>query len=159
MRDVAWAPSIGSSRTIIASCSQDRRVIIWTNEGSSWTPKTLHTFDDVVWHVSWSVSGNMLAVSGGDNKVSLWKEDIQGNWSCISDVNNKAGPQGWLIFNDHHSFHKLLIYAIIVKCEKSFSYSLNTNRTAKIKGSYTAIFYSSKPPWKTIANSCFFQLK
>ena len=62
--------------------------------GSSWTPKTLHTFDDVVWHVSWSVSGNMLAVSGGDNKVSLWKEDIQGNWNCISDVSSKAGAQG-----------------------------------------------------------------
>jgi len=94
VRDVAWAPSIGSNRSIIASCSQDRRVIIWTNEGSSWTPKTLHTFDDVVWHVSWSVSGNMLAVSGGDNKVSLWKEDIQGNWNCISDVSSKAGAQG-----------------------------------------------------------------
>ncbi len=90
IRDVAWAPSLSSSRSIIASCSQDRRVIIWTNEGSSWTPKTLHTFEDVVWHVSWSVSGNMLAVSGGDNKVSLWKEDIQGSWNCISDVGTKA---------------------------------------------------------------------
>merc|ERR1712176_1217311 len=30
VRDVAWAPSIGSNRSIIASCSQDRRVIIWT---------------------------------------------------------------------------------------------------------------------------------
>ena len=34
VRDVAWAPSIGSNRSIIASCSQDRRVIIWTNEGT-----------------------------------------------------------------------------------------------------------------------------
>jgi hypothetical protein len=32
--------------------------------------RVLHTFDDVVWHVSWSVSGNILAVSGGDNKVT-----------------------------------------------------------------------------------------
>ena len=75
---------------MIASCSQDRRVIIWTNEGSSWTPKTLDTFDDVVWHVSWSVSGNMLAVSGGDNKVSLWKQSIEGQWNCISDVSSKS---------------------------------------------------------------------
>ena len=35
VRDVAWAPSIGSNRSIIASCSQDRRVIIWTNEGKT----------------------------------------------------------------------------------------------------------------------------
>ena len=31
----------------------------------------LHTFEDVVWHVSWSVTGNILAVSGGDNKVKF----------------------------------------------------------------------------------------
>ena len=33
--------------------------------------RTMHTFDDVVWHVSWSVMGDILAVSGGDNKVKL----------------------------------------------------------------------------------------
>ena len=55
----------------MASSSQDRRVNIWTlKDGSSWVPKVLHTFEDVVWHVSWSVSGNILAVSGGDNKVN-----------------------------------------------------------------------------------------
>lgn len=93
VRDVAWAPSLGKNRTIIASCSQDRRVIIWTNEADSgtWTPKILNTFDDVVWHVSWSVSGNMLAVSGGDNKVSLWKETLEGHWVCISDVSKGQG--------------------------------------------------------------------
>jgi hypothetical protein len=26
-----------------------------------------------VWKVSWSIMGNILAVSQGDNKVSLWK--------------------------------------------------------------------------------------
>lgn len=88
VRDAAWAPSIGLSRTVIASCSQDRRVILWTNDGvsSSWTQRVLHTFEDVVWHVSWSVTGNILAVSGGDNKVSLWKETVEGQWVCISDV-------------------------------------------------------------------------
>ena len=29
----------------------------------------LKKFGDVVWHVSWSVTGNILVVSGGDNKV------------------------------------------------------------------------------------------
>ncbi|XP_076329062.1 protein SEC13 homolog isoform X3 [Tachypleus tridentatus] len=92
VRDVAWAPSIGLPHSIIASCSQDRRVIIWKNDGtnSTWNYKVLHTFDDVVWHASWSVTGNVLAVSGGDNKVSLWKETPDGQWVCIS--NNH--PQG-----------------------------------------------------------------
>ena len=34
-----------------------------------------------------SVAGNMLAVSGGDNKVSIWKEEPVGTWVCISDLN------------------------------------------------------------------------
>ena len=33
----------------------------------------------------------MLAVSGGDNKVSLWKETLEGHWVCISDVNKGQG--------------------------------------------------------------------
>lgn len=89
VRDVAWAPSIGLPNSIIASCSQDCRVIIWTNDSSSnnWTSKVLNKFSDVVWHVSWSDTGNILAVSGGDNKVSLWKETLEGQWVCISDAN------------------------------------------------------------------------
>ncbi|GLV43339.1 Secretory 13 [Carabus blaptoides fortunei] len=91
VRDVAWAPSLGLHRSYIASCSQDRRVIIWTSEDhTNWTPAVLNTFDDVVWNVSWSLAGNILAVSGGDNKVSLWKENIEGQWVCISDVKGQG---------------------------------------------------------------------
>lgn len=90
VRDVAWAPTVGMARGVIASCSQDCQVFIWTTDyesgGLGWTPKLLHKFNDVVWHLSWSVTGNILAVSGGDNKVSLWKESIDGQWSCISSV-------------------------------------------------------------------------
>ena len=52
---------------------QDGRVFIWTCDdpaGNTWTAKLLHKFSDVVWHVSWSITGNILAVSGGDNKVA-----------------------------------------------------------------------------------------
>ncbi|PVD24600.1 hypothetical protein C0Q70_15084 [Pomacea canaliculata] len=93
VRDVAWAPSIGLPRNIIASCSQDCRVIIWTNDGTSnqWVSHVLNKFNDVVWHVSWSITGNILAVSGGDNKVTLWKESVEGQWTCISDVNKGQG--------------------------------------------------------------------
>ncbi|XP_076062860.1 nuclear pore and COPII coat complex component secretory 13 [Oratosquilla oratoria] len=93
VRDVAWAPSIGLPRSIIASCSQDRRVIIWTSDAATgqWQPQELHTFDDVIWHLSWSVTGNILAVSGGDNKVSLWKESLEGHWVCLSDSAKSQG--------------------------------------------------------------------
>ncbi|XP_072929760.1 protein SEC13 homolog [Epargyreus clarus] len=87
VRDVGWAPSFGLQKSMIASCSQDKRVVIWTSDDNiSWTPTILNTFDDVVWSVSWSPAGTVLAVSGGDNKVSLWKEDSNGQWICISEV-------------------------------------------------------------------------
>jgi protein transport protein SEC13 len=101
VRDVAWADDLGLSRQKIASCSQDGAVMIWTqihspdahNSGSaeSWQPTLLHDFNDTVWQVSWSVTGNILAVSGGDNKVSLWKENLEGQWHCLSDINQQQG--------------------------------------------------------------------
>ncbi|WFC94036.1 GTPase-activating protein S13 [Malassezia brasiliensis] len=96
VRDVAFAPNLGLARTYLATASQDRTVVIWTQNapGAPWTktvlqPKTdkedPNKFPDTVWRVSWSVSGNVLAVSCGDGKVSLWKENLKGAWECISE--------------------------------------------------------------------------
>lgn len=87
VRDVAWSPSI-LSKSYIASASQDKTVRIWTSDASNpgqWTSQTLE-FDTVLWRVSWSLSGNILAVSGGDNKVSLWKENLKGQWEKVKDI-------------------------------------------------------------------------
>jgi len=88
VRDVAWAPNIGLPSSTIASCSQDGVVIIWSQEdpNSLWVPKILPKFSDVVWRVSWSVTGNILAVTGGDNKVTLWKESLEGEWKIIQTL-------------------------------------------------------------------------
>lgn len=90
VRDVAWSPAAGQPSRI-ASCSQDCRVIIWTCNLSSgsWQPLLLGTFDDVVWLISWSLTGSVLAVSGGDNNVTLWKESRDGSWACISDTGHE----------------------------------------------------------------------
>lgn len=85
VRDVAWAPTV-LSKSYIASASQDKTVRIWTNESrgeGEWKCTVLPEFEAVVWRVSWSLSGNVLAVSGGDNKVSLWKENLRGEWDCV----------------------------------------------------------------------------
>jgi protein transport protein SEC13 len=85
-RDVAWSPTM-LSKSYIASASQDRTVRIWTStnpaDASSWVlSKTLES-EAVLWRVSWSLSGNILAVSGADNKVSLWKENLRGDWEMV----------------------------------------------------------------------------
>ncbi|KAG6853897.1 hypothetical protein C0991_000362 [Blastosporella zonata] len=107
VRDVAWAPNIGLPRSYIATASQDRTVLIWTKDSptSPWVKSALDPsstmtsptstaplpagkFPDVVWRVSWSLAGNLLAVSCGDGKVSLWKENLKGVWECVSDMNS-----------------------------------------------------------------------
>ncbi|KAK2090097.1 GTPase-activating protein S13, partial [Saguinus oedipus] len=55
--------------------------------GNTWSPKLLHKFNDVMWRVSCSITANILAVSG----VTLWKESVDRQWMCISDVNKGQG--------------------------------------------------------------------
>ncbi|KAJ2929925.1 hypothetical protein H1R20_g7158, partial [Candolleomyces eurysporus] len=109
VRDVAWAPNIGLPRSYIATASQDKTVLIWTKDSptSPWVKTALDPssaltspaaaggaqsppgkFPDVVWRVSWSLAGNLLAVSCGDGKVTLWKENLKGVWECVSDMNS-----------------------------------------------------------------------
>ena len=89
VRDVAWALSISLLTSTITSSSQDGHMFIWTHDnasGNMWLLKLLHKFNDV-WHVSWSITANILPFSGRNNKEALWKESINGQWVCTSDVN------------------------------------------------------------------------
>ncbi|KAJ7590435.1 WD40-repeat-containing domain protein [Mycena floridula] len=99
VRDVAWCPNVGLPRSYIATASQDKTVLIWTKDSPTapWVKTALDggagtgapgKFPDVVWRVSWSLAGNLLAVSCGDGKVTLWKENLRGGWECVSDMNS-----------------------------------------------------------------------
>ncbi|TDL23374.1 WD40 repeat-like protein [Rickenella mellea] len=109
VRDVAWAPNIGLPRSYIATASQDKTVLIWTKDSptSPWVktaldpsssaaatvtpgapPAPAGRFPDVVWRVSWSLAGNILAVSCGDGKVTLWKENLKGVWECVNEMSS-----------------------------------------------------------------------
>jgi protein transport protein SEC13 len=113
IRDVAWSPCLSPTVQRVASCSEDRTVLIWTldlsgvngekegqqqqqqqkeevssnkNKKPMWVPHLLHTFEDPVWRVSWSLTGNILAVSSGDDSVTLWKQTLDGTWMQVSSV-------------------------------------------------------------------------
>ncbi|TMS38122.1 hypothetical protein L596_004917 [Steinernema carpocapsae] len=84
VRDVAWAQTVAQGCATIASCGLDKRVIIWRSKNldnpKSWTQTVLPLFEDVVNGVSWSLFGSVLAISCGDNKVSLWHEQAPDDW-------------------------------------------------------------------------------
>lgn len=75
----------------LVSCAQDKTVLIWQSTDSSpgsWTsrPLTAEPFPDTLWRVSFSPEGNLLAVAGGDNRVSMWRQDADGEWKCLSNL-------------------------------------------------------------------------
>lgn len=61
--------------------SQDGEVIIWiaVKEGGQWEGKVVNDFGAPVWRVSWSLTGNVLAVADGKNNVD-------GEWQQVTTV-------------------------------------------------------------------------
>eukprot|EP01038_Epipyxis_sp_PR26KG_P010817 gene10817-14522_t len=89
VRDVAWAPNSTLPHSLIASCSEDKAVHIWKlSPKGLWEPTRLHLFEVPVWRVSWSITGNVLAVSSADHKVTLWKQSVDDQWIQISSVDD-----------------------------------------------------------------------
>eukprot|EP00639_Heterosigma_akashiwo_P004307 CAMPEP_0194585914 /NCGR_PEP_ID=MMETSP0292-20121207/18076_1 /TAXON_ID=39354 /ORGANISM="Heterosigma akashiwo, Strain CCMP2393" /LENGTH=322 /DNA_ID=CAMNT_0039441533 /DNA_START=64 /DNA_END=1032 /DNA_ORIENTATION=+ len=88
VRDVAWAPAGGLPCNLVASGSEDGACYVWTQTAQTpaWCPQLVHRFDAPVWRVSWSVTGNVLAVSAGDHEVTLWKQGLDGAWARLSAV-------------------------------------------------------------------------
>ena len=91
LRDVSWCPNMGLPKNTIATCGQDGLVVIWTQNapGASWDAQVIMRESQPVWRVSWSLTGNILAVSSGSNKVTLWKETVDGKWDEV--VGNVSG--------------------------------------------------------------------
>ena len=57
----------------------------WSEKkGGGWDKKLVHDFKVPVWRASWSLTGNILAVTDGNNAVTLWKEALDGVWQQIS---------------------------------------------------------------------------
>lgn len=92
VRDVAWCNNIGLVSDVVASCSEDNKVKIWRREvgREEWTLKQQIDLGVPAWKVSWSPIGNMLAVSGGDNVVQVFKEGASGEFEKVSQVNEEG---------------------------------------------------------------------
>ena len=82
VRDVAWGNNIGVLQDTVASCSEDQKVKVWKRDAQSdsWEAKAEININCPAWKVSWSPVGNLLAVSGGDNIVYIYKEAPNGEF-------------------------------------------------------------------------------
>lgn len=99
VRDVAWCNNIGLIQDTVASCSEDQKVKIWkrTPAPSSdpskddWVQAAEININCPAWKVSWSQVGNLLAVSGGDNQVTVLQEKAaSGEWETVSKVSEEG---------------------------------------------------------------------
>ena len=61
----------------------------------------------MVWHASWSITGDILAVSGGDNKVSHLKR-LQDRSVCTMWV---VDPMFW----DYHNYYDWKLFVTMVQ--------------------------------------------
>ena len=43
-----------------------------------------------MWRVEWNVSGTMLASSGDDGVVSMWRPDARGQWTLSCAVSGQS---------------------------------------------------------------------
>ena len=93
VRDVAWRPNVGIPSNTIASCSEDKTVLIWTQDmdGKPWKVGFTLNMGAPVWRLSWSLTGSLLAVACADNSVSLFKENADdGEWVLVNSLNEQG---------------------------------------------------------------------
>ena len=96
VRDVAWAPTFHFHRDKIASCSQDGHVYVFTRDSrssSNWQCTLIDARINDAWSVSWSLTGDILAVAASD-KVSLWKVGLDGKYQCLTTPHASSTSAG-----------------------------------------------------------------
>lgn len=85
LRDVAWRPNLGIPTSMIASCTEEGIVCIWSQEvlGQPWYMRAQWTVAGDARRLSWSHAGMFLGVSVGDSDSLLFKESQKGPWERV----------------------------------------------------------------------------
>lgn len=99
VHDIAWAPAMGRSYHQIATACRNFTVRVYMllrrqEEGSlelmESTPEVpnpaILTCTSPVWRVAWNATGTVLATSGDDGTLSLWRKDFAGQWKMVQNL-------------------------------------------------------------------------
>jgi len=97
VHDVRFAPNLGRSYHLLAIAARDLTIVSMkmprkdsmSGPGGVSKPemRLVGQFEDhesVVWRVSWNITGTVLASSGDDGCVRLWKANYLDSWKCLS---------------------------------------------------------------------------
>ncbi|GAW83683.1 protein transport protein SEC13 [Plasmodium gonderi] len=88
IKDIAWKPNINNSTNIIASCSDEKIVILWVEDASNnqWKNGQIIKVQHKISKISWSPNGTILAVACTDENAYLFREGMDGQWEEICNL-------------------------------------------------------------------------
>lgn len=106
VHDLAFAPCVGRSHYLLGIASKDVRIISLKplqldldtsrqqdGNAARFETRLVGQFDDhnsQVWQVSWNIIGTILASTGDDGCVRMWKANYMGIWKGIATIQGEG---------------------------------------------------------------------
>ncbi|XP_069681868.1 nucleoporin SEH1 isoform X1 [Periplaneta americana] len=92
VHDIAFAPNLGRSYHLLAIATNNVRIVTLKpmQDQSGLTrfdvqlTAQFEEHNSTVWRVCWNITGTILASSGDDGCVRLWKANYMNNWKCVT---------------------------------------------------------------------------
>merc|ERR1719317_513840 len=113
VHDIAFAPNLGRSYHVLAIASKELKIISMkplgtpaqqihkkTDESATTATKyeirlagSYNDHSSTVWRACWNVTGTILASSGDDGQVKLWKSNYLDQWRCVATLQGNGQQQ------------------------------------------------------------------